>query len=217
MAGIVAFYIVTKGEHPFGQPPDRERNLIDGKPVNLSNVKDHAARDLISWMLSHDPSDRPSADQALNHPYLQSKEEQFELLCKLGNRLEVKTGDNMSNVVQKLNADKTNWRTRLRPDVLRYLFTDPFTGKTSNYSSSWTECLRLIRNVRQHWYDRPRPLPQPEAFYLLGDLKEYFLNAFPNLPVEMHRAVRSSSWMEQWQRQMNLNAFDDRDEYFGKS
>ena len=60
MAGIVAFYILTKGDHPFGEKPDRLRNLLDGKPVGLDTMEDNVVKDLISWMLSHDPNNRPS-------------------------------------------------------------------------------------------------------------------------------------------------------------
>ena len=74
--------------------------------------------------------------------------------------------------------------------------TDPLTCKTFSYGSSWTECLRLIRNVSQHWYDRPRPMPQPQAFSEEGDPHDYFLNVLPTLPVVVHRAVRSSKWTE---------------------
>ncbi len=195
---MVAFYIVTKGEHPFGEKPDRLRNLLDGNPVSLEGLKDPLLKDLLSWMLSRYPKDRPSAEEALKHPYLQSKKKQFEMLCKMGNQQEIKAGDKNSLVVQNLNNDPTDWRTLMRPDVLKYLCNDFINGKPKvfYYKSSWTECLRLIRNVSQHWHDRPRPLPQPEAFYVVGDPQEYFLNLFPSLLVEVHRIVRSCDWRE---------------------
>ena len=88
---MVAFYILTKGEHPFGERRQRQNNLLDGNPVNLDNLKDSVAKDLISWMLSHDPKERPSAKEALKHPYLQSSKRQFELLSKMGNQPEIKS------------------------------------------------------------------------------------------------------------------------------
>ena len=57
---MVAFYTVTKGEHPFGEEPDRDRNLRNGDPVYLHKLKDPAVKDLISWMLSHDSKETES-------------------------------------------------------------------------------------------------------------------------------------------------------------
>ena len=191
---MVAFYIVTKGEHPFGERPDRLRNLLDGKSVGLDTLEDPVVKDLISWMLSHDPKDRPSAEQALKHPYLQTAKKQFEMLCKVGNQPEIKTQDVKSDVVRKLNSDPKDWKYKMVPNVLKYLSTDSSKGKIFRYNSSWTDCLRLIRNVKEHWHDRPRP--RPEAFYLVGDPQKYFLNLFPNLPLEVHRIVSSCDWRE---------------------
>ena len=192
---MVAFYILTKGKHPFGEEPDRHRNLLDGNPVYLDKLEGKpAAKDLISWMLNHDPKDRPSAQEALKHPYLQSKKQQFEMLCKVGNEEDILTGNVISDVVRMLNSDPKDWRSLMNADVLQYLSTDPLKGKTFRYKSSWTDCLRLIRNVKAHWHHRPRP--RPELFYVLGDPQEYFLNLFPNLPVVVHEIIRSCDWKE---------------------
>ena len=191
---MVVFYIVTKGEHRFGKEPDRERNLLDDNPVYLNKLKDLAAKDLISWMLKNDPNDRPTAEEALKHPYLQPTKKRFELLCKMGNQPEIKQGDKSSIAVRSLNNISKGWKTFMDRHVLNYLCIDFVNSKTFRYGSSWTECLRLIRNVNQHWKDRPRPLPQPEAYYIVGDPQEYFLKIFPTLPVAVHRIVRSCDW-----------------------
>ncbi len=191
---MVAFYIMTKGDHPFGELADRERNLLNGKPVGLEKLKDPAAKDLITWMLSHDPKHRPSAAKALKHPYLQSPQQQFEMLCKMGNQPEIKTQDVKSDVVRKLNSDPKDWKIQMEPDVLTYLSTYSSKGIIIRYNSSWTDCLRLIRNVNEHWPNRRRP--RPEEFDVVGDPQEYFLNLFPNLPVVVHEIVRSCDWKE---------------------
>ena len=201
---MVAFYILTKGKHPFGEAADRQRNLLDGNPVYLDKLKDPAAKDLISWMLSHDPKERPSAKEALKHPYLQFSKRQFELLSKMGNQPEIKSKAHTgSSVVAELNKDRTDWKAVMGPHVLKYLITDLEHGKlkTFNYGPSWTQCLRLIRNVDQHKNDRPRPLPQPTEF---GDPQEYFLEKFPNLPVVVHRIVRKD---DDWKKRPELEEY----------
>ena len=138
------------------------------------------------------------SEKVLKHPYLLPKEEQFELLQKIGNQREVKTGDKKSDVVTELNSNPTDWQRLMGPDILNYLSTVNVGGgsRIRQYGSSLTECLRLIRNVSLHWNDQPHPFPQPEAFYNVGDPKEYFLKTFPGLAVEVHRIVRSSEWKE---------------------
>ena len=189
---MMAYYVVTKGKHPFGEEVDRLHNIVYGKPVGLDSVSDPGLNDLLSWMLNHDPNDRPSAEEALKHPHLQTAKEKFELLCKVGNEREIKTRMANSEVVQQLNLDSTDWRTLISDNVLHSLCT--VGGKTLEYDSSWTECLRLMSNVLREWKKTPLSLPQPEAFDLVGDPQEYFLKVFPNLPVVVHRIIRSSDW-----------------------
>ena len=62
-SGLVYFYVLIPGCHPFGQWYEREVNIMkaqsDLSPLNYAPD----ALDLISRMLSHEPDNRPSASQ----------------------------------------------------------------------------------------------------------------------------------------------------------
>ncbi|XP_046856564.1 serine/threonine-protein kinase/endoribonuclease IRE1-like isoform X3 [Xenia sp. Carnegie-2017] len=185
-AGMVAYYVATKGKHPFGTKRLRLDNMLNGNPVGLDEINDETLKDLLSWMLKLQPEERPSANEALTHPFLMSDDEKFHFLCKVGDLQSIKTNDPQSSIVQQLNIESSNWKSQMDNDVYEYLVN----GR--EYKSSWTECLRLIRNIDQHWNDPPRPLPQPEPFYKIGDYKAYFIKTFPSLLVRLHAAVRSN-------------------------
>ena len=70
-AGMIAYFILTKGKHPFGDGMyDRMTNILKGKPVNLDTLDDLEAREFILWLIRHNIDDRPYVDHALEHPYM---------------------------------------------------------------------------------------------------------------------------------------------------
>ena len=71
-AGMIAFFILTKGEHPFGSTLDRMTNIVKGNPVNLNNLDDLDARQFVSRLICHNIHDRPYAHEALLLPFLDS-------------------------------------------------------------------------------------------------------------------------------------------------
>ncbi len=70
-AGMIGFFILTKGEHPFGSTLDRMRNIVDGNPVNVDNL-DLDARQFVSRLICRKIDDRPYAHEALLLPFLDS-------------------------------------------------------------------------------------------------------------------------------------------------
>ncbi|XP_046856557.1 uncharacterized protein LOC124449659 [Xenia sp. Carnegie-2017] len=212
-AGMVAYYVATKGKQPFGNKPERLMNMLDGKPVGLDKIKDETLKDFLSWMLNRQPEDRPSATEALKHPFLMSDDEKFDLLCKVGNLQQIKTNDSKSIVVQHLNSETLDWRCQMDEDVYDYFRTNVRTGEIFSYGSSRTECLRLIRNTGEHWYDERRPLPQPKPFHKIGDHKSYFLKTFPTLPVRVHAAVRSDEELKNNPELKNFLNFSEKKQH----
>ncbi|XP_046844924.1 uncharacterized protein LOC124438770 [Xenia sp. Carnegie-2017] len=185
-AGIVAFYVATKGKHSFGDLTTRLQNLLNKNPVELKNIVDVELKDLLSWMLQLKPELRPSANEALKHPYLQSDECKFDLMCDAGSQPEIKIPDLghplNSDVYEQLNGLK-NWKDCIDPEV----FSDFNLG---HYGATWLGCLKFIQNVHQHWNDVPRP----KRLQGDGNYKTFFLQVFPGLPLLVNRILRLNEW-----------------------
>jgi serine/threonine-protein kinase/endoribonuclease IRE1 len=70
-AGMISFFILTKGGHPFGSTRyERMVNIVAGNPVNLNNLDDPDARQFVSRLISRWVLDRPYAHEALLHPFM---------------------------------------------------------------------------------------------------------------------------------------------------
>ena len=81
VAGMLAFYISTKGKHPFGPEMTRMINLQNDNPVGLAQLSDPALKDLLSLMLAREQDNRPYVEEALKHPYFLSPKDQMKFLA----------------------------------------------------------------------------------------------------------------------------------------
>ena len=200
VAGMLAFYIYTKGMHPFGPEIVRILNFYNDDPVGLKDLSDPVIKDLISQMLSRELDKRPYVEQALCHPYFLSCEEQIEFIEAVANEPEIKNFKNNFSVVgTELNTKPLallpkDWKVCINLDDLD-TFCEGGRGAASYDGSRYTDCLRLIRNVRQHWGDKLRP--PLKAMGTAKTIEEYFLQLFPNLPLVVHQVIREhSDWRE---------------------
>ncbi|XP_046843824.1 serine/threonine-protein kinase PLK4-like [Xenia sp. Carnegie-2017] len=196
-AGMVAYYVATKGKHPFGHERHILDNILIGNPVGLDEIKDAMLKDLLSWMLQLKPEDRPSANEALKHPYLQSDEEKFNMLCDMGNQLELKHLQGQNSPISDVHTQlygSTEWMKRIDDEVVKDLINFEVNDsiRTLKYESTWAGCLRFIRNVDQHWQNKPRP--HLSQYVKQGNYKEHFLQVFPELPLLVHKVIWSTHW-----------------------
>ncbi|KAJ4948726.1 hypothetical protein JOQ06_020251 [Pogonophryne albipinna] len=69
VAGMLIYYILSRGHHPFGDEPyEFEYNIVKGI-YTLDHVQDVLAKDLIEWMIDAEPKNRPKVEECLNHPF----------------------------------------------------------------------------------------------------------------------------------------------------
>ncbi len=84
VAGMLAFFVFTKGEHPFGLSHERMTNILKGNPVNLDKLDNLRAREFVAWLIRHIINGRPYAHEALRHSFMDEVKE-YEALPTLLN------------------------------------------------------------------------------------------------------------------------------------
>ena len=185
--GMVSYYILTKGKHPYGKRRSRSHNISKGK-FDLKHLSDPSAKDLITWMLQHEPDQRPSVDQCLKHPYLKTPEENFEFLSAVGNETEIKDNIASSTVVRELKNVHgfNNWRSKIEPCVINHM------ESYRRYKNDATDLFRFIRNMAEHWH---HDAPSANVVSTVGCPREYFESKFPTLAGEVYGIIRRhSTW-----------------------
>ncbi|XP_056228457.1 serine/threonine-protein kinase/endoribonuclease IRE1 isoform X2 [Seriola aureovittata] len=189
-AGCVFYYVVSRGQHPFGDALRRQVNILSGE-YSLSHFMedihdDVIAQDLIDQMISAEAESRPSTACVLKHPFFWSPEKQLLFFQDVSDRIEKEPAD--SRIVVRLETAgravvRTNWRMHISVP----LQTDLRRFRTYK-GNSVRDLLRAMRNKKHHYHELP-----PEVQETLGELPEgfvsYFTSRFPRLLMHTHAAL----------------------------
>ncbi|KAI9469862.1 MAG: hypothetical protein EXX96DRAFT_587700 [Benjaminiella poitrasii] len=149
-AGCVFYYVLSGGDHPFGNRFGREHNILNGN-YDLSKLDSMGedgveAKDLVKRMISANPKLRPNADTILSHPFFWSTSKRLAFLQDASDRFEIEERDPPSALLQKLESNAAtvigkDWYKRIdrvvANDLGRYRKYD---GKTIR------DLLRALRN-----------------------------------------------------------------------
>ncbi|RCI09041.1 hypothetical protein L249_5148 [Ophiocordyceps polyrhachis-furcata BCC 54312] len=197
--GLVFFYVLTNGEHPFdcGDRYMREVNIRKGKYSlrmldSLGDVA-HEARDLIGSMVDADPKRRPTAREIMSHPFFWSPKKRLAFLCDVSDHFEKEPRDPPSMPLCELERHAA---LITRGDFLRLLpreFVDSL-GKQRKYSGDrLLDLLRALRNKRNHYEDMSEALQR-----VVGPLPEGYLSfwtaRFPGLVLICWNVVYVLRW-----------------------
>ena len=146
-AGLVYFYVLVPGEHPYGQWFEREANIMTGKSdlTKLDDMPD--AADLVRRMLASDPDLRPTAAQVCRHPFFWSAQRRLEFLVDLSDRLEHEAVTAAPVLALEASAativGRGGWDRNLDPGLLLDM------NKYRKYDSHCVrDLLRVVRNKR---------------------------------------------------------------------
>uniref|UniRef100_A0A8C3T418 Serine/threonine-protein kinase/endoribonuclease IRE1 n=1 Tax=Chelydra serpentina TaxID=8475 RepID=A0A8C3T418_CHESE len=190
-AACVFYYVVSGGEHPFGDSLRRQANILLGTcqlACLLEDTHDNVvARELISAMISNEPQERPSARQVLMHPFFWSREKQLQFFQDVSDRIEKEPAE--GPILTALESGgcsvvRLNWRAHISVP----LQTDLRKFRTYK-GSSVRDLLRAMRNKKHHYHELPTDV-QETLGAVPDEFVQYFTSRFPQLLLHTHRAMQ---------------------------
>ncbi|GJN92612.1 hypothetical protein Rhopal_005647-T1 [Rhodotorula paludigena] len=190
--GCIFYYVLTRGEHPFGGRYEREMNILNGKVCldRLDGLGEEAVevQDLIMRMVATDPRERPAADAVLLHPFFWNAQKRLLFICDASDRFEIMERDPPAPTLISLERKAheivgDDWQKALDRTFLDNL------GKYRKYDgASVRDLLRVLRNKKHHYQDLPETVRRA-----LGDLPggflSYFTSRFPHLLLHVYDTV----------------------------
>ncbi|KAJ3343588.1 bifunctional endoribonuclease/protein kinase ire1 [Gonapodya sp. JEL0774] len=199
--GLVGFDLLTRGAHPYGlDPASRVRNILHRKRPDLSALERSSyargewveAESMIKDMLMHDPSRRPSAGEALRHPYFWGAEKRLEFLREAADWIKVEPTNPPSPLIIRLESgayhvlgSEMDWTAKLDVSVWSEL------SKRAKYEKeSLRDLVKAVRNIKNHYTEEPAEVktllgPVPHGLYL------YFSSRFPRLFMHIFATIVS--------------------------
>lgn len=192
--GLVFFYVLTKGCHPFdcGDRYMREVNIRKGQlnlaPLDMLGDFAYEAKDLIEGMLDSEPRARPSIADVMSHPFFWTPKKRLSFLCDVSDHFEKEQRDPPSCALVVLESHA---RDICRGDFLKELTRDfvESLGKQRKYTGSrLLDLLRALRNKFYHREDFTDALKKTVGI-TYEDYLGYWTRRFPNLLVTCYVVV----------------------------
>nr|XP_020486210.1 serine/threonine-protein kinase/endoribonuclease IRE1-like [Labrus bergylta] len=181
VAGMLIYYILSGGHHPFGDKACKCENNIDEGKYTLDHVQDVVAKDLIEWMINEEPRRRPKVEECLSHPFFWDPDKRVDYLKMVGNIKEVANYKNADpELISSLEehageGSYKQWKHRFPEELVQRV-----EGKKKSYSEDILGLLRFIRNLHEHYEEDVAKL----------DL----LSMFPDLFGGVYISAKSQGW-----------------------
>ncbi|XP_050971448.1 uncharacterized protein LOC127168547 isoform X1 [Labeo rohita] len=192
VAGMLVYYILSGGHHPFGEDVDCEYNISRGR-YSLQHLDDDVAKDLVEWMINENPNERPTVEQTLAHPFFWTDDRRVWYLKILGSEKEAENCRNadeeLLNVISKHTEGKSysEWKTKFPSELVQKL-----DGKKKVYPENTLGLLRFIRNLHEHY--------KPDA------VKINLMALFPDLFGTVYILAKERGWNSRESVIMDINS-----------
>ena len=192
--GLVFFYVLTKGSHPFdcGDRYMREVNIRKGQlnlqPLDVLGDYAFEAENLIRMMLRSEPRQRPNIREVMAHPFFWDAKKRLTFLCDVSDHFEKEQRDPPSPALATLEKKA---HEICRGDFLKWLTKDfvDSLGKQRKYTGSrLLDLLRALRNKWNHREDMSEALKKSVGTSY-EDYLGYWTRRFPNLLVSCYELI----------------------------
>ncbi|XP_021333736.1 uncharacterized protein [Danio rerio] len=180
VAGMLVYYILSGGHHPFGEDVDCEGNILRGR-YSLEHLDDDLAKDLVEWMIDGNPNKRPTVEQSLAHPFFWTDERKVRYLKILGSENEAeknrKANKELIDAISKCTEGKSfaEWKSKFPSELVQEL-----EKKRGAYPENMLGLLRFIRNLYGH--------------HKADAAKNSPLVLFPDLFVSVYKLAKERGW-----------------------
>lgn len=222
--GCVFYYILSDGQHPYGQVEERQNNILKNNSVldmfmntennlNISEDQSVMATILIRAMIEPVAELRPPLSHVLRYPFFWSRADQLQFLQDVSDRIDKEV--NGSDILRRVERKRKKvfglckWSERLS-DELRL----DLKNHRSYNESSVRHLLRAIRNKKHHYRDLSN-----EVKASLGDipdgLMDYFSTRFPELLPHVYQAMqlcKDENVFKSYYEQSESFVFNQKDE-----
>jgi serine/threonine-protein kinase/endoribonuclease IRE1 len=196
--GLVFYYVLTQGSHPFdcGDRYMREVNIRKGN-FNLEHVNlNYEARDLIEKMLDANPKKRPTASEVLAHPFFWSSKKRLAFLCDVSDQFEAEPREPPSAALQLLEDQARGVIYKDFTQVLGDMWIEELRKQRKYVGTSLLHLLRAIRNKKNHYQDLSDKLQKHVGSLPEGYL-HYWTSKFPNLLITCWNVIYEGNWDEE--------------------
>ncbi|GFY42242.1 hypothetical protein TNIN_97411 [Trichonephila inaurata madagascariensis] len=187
--GLVFYYVLSNGKHPFGDPVRRQGNILNEEYSldDLDETKYPEAFYLIEHMIKNNAAERPSIAAILKHPFFWNPEKTLSFFQDTSDRIEKEPDDSL--IMKSLErfgyyVVKQDWREHITIELQNDL------RKFRSYrGSSVRDLLRAMRNKKHHYREL-----SVEVQDSLGEIPDkfvsYFTSRFPKLLIHTYLCMQ---------------------------
>lgn len=163
--GCIFYYVMTKGEHPFGNRYEREVNILRNEVcldlLDGLDAESYEVQDLIRSMVQENARARPTAEEILQYPCFWTPARRLLFLCDASDRFEIMERDPPASPLVTLEEPTkvasvvgSDWVKKVDRALVDNL------GKYRKYDAgSIRDLLRVLRNKVSTFALRPSSAP----------------------------------------------------------